>query len=321
MTNQTTIPISNHLGRILDVARQCDLPVLLNGQHGIGKSEFLVEYARKRGIKAMVLDLSLLDATDLTGIPYIKDEKTHFAPPHLLPDSNTTDEVILILEELNRCDRSVRQPCLQLLTSRKLNTYVLPPKCFLVACVNPYGEDYEVDEFDPALLSRFLQVSVYADVSAWLKWAKANDILPSMIDFIDTFPQAFDRLPPRTWTYASHLLSKALEQHWTMDELPDLLNPLLGDLASKSLLRHLSKIEDLEKSLEIKDLILNPDQYTDLIQDLVDRHRIDRLSSLAQSILSLLATVRPPYPTKLEKLLLLIPKDLAVPVLKKIQSL
>ncbi len=120
-------------------------PELLSGSHGIGKSDFLQEFGGARGLRVHVLDLSLLEATDLTGLPYQDAGRTRFAPPAHLPSAGEGPSM-LVLEELNRCDRSVRQPCLQLLTARRLNDYRLPDGCFVVACVNPVEGGYDVDE-------------------------------------------------------------------------------------------------------------------------------------------------------------------------------
>ncbi|MEL6346318.1 MAG: AAA family ATPase, partial [Myxococcota bacterium] len=232
-SSEKPFPISPALTRILDAIRLAGLPVLLVGSHGIGKSQFLEGYAHSRGLVPHVLDLSLLEATDLTGIPYIEAGKTRFAPPITLPDSQASAPAMLVLEELNRCDRSVRQPCLQLLTARRLNDYRLPANCFLAACINPADKDYQVDALDPALASRFVSLKVRPDRDAWLNWARDHDVHPGVVRFIAKFSQAFDRAPPRTWTHAARLLSTALQQGWQIKEVESLLQPLLGAMTAR----------------------------------------------------------------------------------------
>ena len=79
------VDIGPELGVLLDLARAADLPVLVTGRHGIGKSQYVAAWAEARGLRSSVLDLSLLEATDLTDLPLARDGRTHFAPPARLP--------------------------------------------------------------------------------------------------------------------------------------------------------------------------------------------------------------------------------------------
>ena len=99
-----------------------DQPLLLWGRHGIGKSELLEQAAKELCIKYISQDLSLMEPTDLTGLPKMDGATTKYLPPNFLP---TSGNGLLVFEELNRCDRFVRTPCLQLLTARCFER--LPP--------------------------------------------------------------------------------------------------------------------------------------------------------------------------------------------------
>ena len=56
-----------------------------------------------------------------------------------------------MLEELNRAERYIQQPALQLLTARRLHEYELPPGWSTVAAINPEDGEYQVTPLDPAL--------------------------------------------------------------------------------------------------------------------------------------------------------------------------
>ena len=273
--------ISSHLSRTLDVARSGDLPVLLVGKHGIGKSEFLEDYAHKKGLTLTILDLSLLEPTDLTGIPVIHQHKTHYAPPALLPDGESTEAHMIVLEELNRCDLSLRQPCLQLLTARQLNNYRLPRNCFLVACMNPSEDGYDVDDLDPALLSRFLRLPIKADVSSWITWAEHNHVHSSVITFVEGFPNAFETIPPRTWVYLSTLLIRMQEQGWSLEEGRPIMESMIGEIPSSVFYEFMKSQGWNKKSVRATDIIRAPLSHIDYIETLVRDHRMDVLSFLA----------------------------------------
>ncbi len=190
--------------KVLKLAYRANTPTILEGPHGVGKSELAVQAAKDLGIQSIVLDLSLMEPPDLIGLPYQKNERTVYAPPNTLP---TTGRGFLILEELNRSEKYMRSPCLQLLTARRLNDYVLPPGWLPIAAINPDGTGYDVQPLDPALLSRFIRVQVVPDVPMWLEWAQNNGIHDAVRQYIEAVPKIFDSAPPRSWTYVSNTLS------------------------------------------------------------------------------------------------------------------
>jgi hypothetical protein len=177
--------------------------VLLEGPTGIGKSEIVRQVAKQLGIANVVLDLSLLEPPDLVGLPIIEDGRTRYALPHILPREGSG---ILMLEELNRAERYIQQPALQLLTARMLHEYLLPDGWVVFAAVNPATGDYHVTPLDAALRARFLELSVRADRGAWLAWALSNGVHPAVLALARAHERVFDEVPPRSWTYVSQIL-------------------------------------------------------------------------------------------------------------------
>src|SRR5262249_55410972 len=155
---------------------------LLEGHHGIGKSEVLKQCASELGIDCHIRDLSLMEPPDLVGMPYTEDGRTRFAAPATLPQPGTRG--LFILEELNRCPRYMLAPCLQLLSERCLNDYRLPPGWLPCASINPAGEGYQVEELDGAVLSRFVRLRVVPDVDEWLEWAEEHRVHDKVRAFV-----------------------------------------------------------------------------------------------------------------------------------------
>ena len=185
------------------LAYRANQPVLLEGPHGIGKSQLIEQAAAKLGIGFIVRDLSLMEPPDLIGLPTQQSGKTVYSPPNFLPAAGRG---MLVFEELNRSERYMMSPCLQLLTARTLNDYALPEGWLPLAAINPAGEGYDTRELDPALLSRFMRVEVVADVPSWLKWAVGNGIHPTVQQYVGMVPNVFESTNPRSWAYASNIL-------------------------------------------------------------------------------------------------------------------
>lgn len=198
-----SVPIGPRVFDLLDLAYRARRPLLLEGPTGVGKSQIVAQFARSAGIQMVVLDLSLLEPPDLIGLPIIEQGRTHYASPAELPSSGAG---ILMLEELNRAEIPVMQPALQLLSARRLHSYTLPEGWSCVAAVNPENGDYQVNQLDPALRSRFMQLHVCAARESWLEWARDANVHPAVLGIVAAYADAFESASPRSWTYASELL-------------------------------------------------------------------------------------------------------------------
>src|SRR5579863_5500297 len=162
------VPVGPRLERILTVAYRARRAVLLEGPTGVGKSEIVRSVADALGMATIVLE-----PPDLVGLPVVKDGRTEYALPGVLPKGG---QGILLLEELNRAERYIQQPALQLLSARRLHEYILPEGWICVATVNPQTAEYHVTALDKALRARFLQVAVRADRASWLAWAQTRSL-------------------------------------------------------------------------------------------------------------------------------------------------
>jgi hypothetical protein len=197
------LPVGPRLEAVLEVAYRARRPVLLEGSTGIGKSEVVQALAQRLGVGHVVLDLSLLEPPDLVGLPIVENGTTRYATPRILPREGSG---ILMLEELNRAERYIQQPALQLLSARALHEYVLPEGWVVFAAINPPTGEYQVSPLDPALRARFLELPVRPDRGAWLAWAVTRDVHPAVLALARAHERIFDEVPPRTWTYVSQLL-------------------------------------------------------------------------------------------------------------------
>jgi hypothetical protein len=283
------VPVGPRLEKVLTVAYRARRAVLLEGPTGVGKSEIIRRVAEQLGIETTVLDLSLLEPPDLVGLPIVKDGRTEYALPHVLPRGGAG---ILLLEELNRAERYIQQPALQLLSARRLHEYELPEGWVCVATVNPQTADYHVTALDKALRARFLQVSVRADRASWLAWAQTRNLHPGIVALAHAHERMLDDVPPRTWTYASELL-----QAFTPAELEDgaLLRDALGGYLPSAWVEALlgskgswgSRLE-----LDVRDLLGGYAPGSALAKQIStyrEQGKTDRLDEIVQRLLPLLA--------------------------------
>ena len=161
------------------------LPVLLRGRHGIGKSQVVYQLAANAGLPVVERRASQMTEGDLVGLPSIEGNRTSFNPPDWFKMA-CEEPVCLFLDEVDRATLEVRQGIFELTDSRKLNGHNLHPDTIIFAAVNggEHGQNYQVNEMDPAELDRWSVWDIEPTVEDWLNWGKDN--VDSLIwDFIN----------------------------------------------------------------------------------------------------------------------------------------
>lgn len=169
--------------------------IMLVGRHGIGKSQILAEYFSAKGYKVVPLFLGQMsDPGDLIGLPH-KNEKsgiTEFLPPYWFPVDGSP--VVLFLDELNRARPEVLQTIMDLALNKTLAGKKLPDGSRIISAVND-GEEYQLTDLDPALVSRFNIYEFAPTASEWLLWAEKKKLDSRVINFISQNREFLDREP------------------------------------------------------------------------------------------------------------------------------
>lgn len=182
------------LMQVLDISKP-EHNIMLVGNHGIGKSEILTEYFSRQGMPVVALFLGQMsDPGDLIGIPSKNEAtgKTDFMPPYWFPLDGKP--VVLFLDELNRARPEILQTIMDLALNRKLAGRKLPEGSRIIAAVNE-GDQYQLTDLDPALVSRFNILTFSPTVQEWLLWARREELDSRVTDFIQENAIWLDKIP------------------------------------------------------------------------------------------------------------------------------
>lgn len=293
---------------IIAAAALADDTVIMEGVHGIGKSQIVKQFAKEEGYHLEELYLSHQEVGDLIGIPHtiVQDGVTitTWSVPIWLHRMNHTAQqgkkCILFLDELNRAPIDVRQSALQLVLERQIHEHFLPitngVRTLVVAAVNP-ADQYQVDELDPALLDRFLHILVEPDPKAWLNWARKTNVNTIVRDFIAEYP---DRIhwnapdggigaTPRSWTKLGDFMDRV--EHIKEEILFQIMKGKVGtELASQfyTFFKNyvdIVKMKDIEDIIEKnKDNVATVEELADLIRDKIKKTEAIQKSELAHQL-------------------------------------
>jgi len=226
------------LKKSLEALIEQQLPTFIWGSPGIGKSSIVKQIAKERDLKFIDLRLSLLDPTDLKGIPFFDSstKEAVWAEPNFLPKDKTSSG-ILFLDEINTAPPSVQAAAYQLILDRKIGDYELPPNWSIIAAGNRASDRGVVYHMPSPLLNRFVHLELEVDFDDWKEWAYENKINPLIIAFLAydkqklfTFnPQEEQNAfaTPRSWEYVDKILKGSFEQN----SLLEILKGTIGDVA------------------------------------------------------------------------------------------
>jgi len=206
------------------------IPVFVWGSPGIGKSSIIREIAAEQDLSFVDLRLSLLDPTDLKGIPFFDQEHNEavWASPSFLP-KDPDSRGILFLDEINTAPPSVQASAYQLVLDRKVGEYTLPEGWSIVAAGNHESDRGVIYRMPPPLANRFVHLELEVGFEAWKTWAYRSGIESSVIAFLHYDPsrlfvfepaQNHKSFPtPRSWEYVSRILSAKLDTTLLLENL------------------------------------------------------------------------------------------------------
>lgn len=285
----TTEPRADEQLEALTLAVAADLPVLLWGEPGIGKTAVLTQLADSLDLPLTTVIASVHEPSDFSGLPIVGDDPEQrgvpMAPPRWAVELVRAGRGLLFLDELSTATPAVQAALLRVVLERRVGALKLPPDVRIVAAANPRASAADGWELSPPLANRFVHLHWVHDQEVVVRglsgvWPRAElprlerERLPEAVafarravcGFLAARPKLIHRLPstetrrggawasPRSWEAAMTLLAFATAATVSRDVLALLIRGVVGDGAGIELLAHLDRM-DLP---DPEDLLENP---------------------------------------------------------------
>ncbi|MFI7649241.1 AAA family ATPase [Micromonospora sp. NPDC049460] len=185
----TTEPRPDTQLEALTLAVAADLPVLLWGEPGIGKTAALTQLAAALDLPLTTVVASVHEPSDFSGLPIVGDDPAAQGVPMAPPDWAVrlvrAGRGLLFLDELSTAPPAVQAALLRLVLERRIGALRLPPGVRIVAAANPRSSAADGWELSAPLANRFVH----------LQWAHDNDVVVRGLS--GTWPRAvLPRLDP-----------------------------------------------------------------------------------------------------------------------------
>lgn len=212
-----------------------DIPLLLVGGIGIGKSECVKTAAKNLGVGFIDLRFSSIDNIDLRGIPTVKDGWTKHNPADIIPLVGTDhpEKGILFLDEITLGDRLTRAAGYQLVLERCMGDRKVKAGWLIVAATNRAEDRSDIDDLPAALKNRFLPIYVTSTIEDYATYI--GDESEVTVRYLKENPsELFGSVEndvfatPRSWKRVSRLI-KAF--NGDTDKLRELVEGLVGKTA------------------------------------------------------------------------------------------
>ncbi|MFF4658622.1 AAA family ATPase [Streptomyces sp. NPDC001381] len=272
----------------LTLAVAADLPVLLWGEPGIGKTAALTQLATALDLPLTTVIASVHEPSDFSGLPVVGDDPAEqgvpLAPPDWAVRLVRAGRGLLFLDELSTAPPAVQAALLRLVLERRIGALRLPPGVRIVAAANPRSSAADGWELSPPLANRFVHLQWTHDHEVVVRglggiWPRATlprldaGRLTQAVDFarravcgfLTARPGLVHRLPsgetrrggawpsPRSWEMTLHLIAFATAAGSSRDVLSLLVRGTVGDGPGLELLASLDRLDLPDPELLLAD--------------------------------------------------------------------
>ncbi|MFI0862770.1 AAA family ATPase [Streptomyces smyrnaeus] len=274
----TTEPRPDEQLEALTLAVAADLPVLLWGEPGIGKTAALTQLATSLDLPLTTVIASVHEPSDFSGLPIVGDDPAvqgvPMAPPQWAVELVRAGRGLLFLDELSTATPAVQAALLRVVLERRVGALQLPPGVRIVAAANPRASAADGWELSPPLANRFVHLNWVHDRQVVVRglggvWPRAElprlvpERLPEAValarravcGFLEVRPTLIHRLPstearrggawpsPRSWETALTLLAFGTAASVSREVLALLVRGAVGDGPGLELLAHLDRMD------------------------------------------------------------------------------
>lgn len=234
------------------------LPVFIWGAPGIGKSSIVKQIAAEQNLEFLDLRLSLLDPTDLKGIPFFNAATNEgvWAKPSFLP-SDKDSKGVLFLDEINTAPPAVQASAYQLVLDRKVGEYELPEGWSIIAAGNRENDRGIIYKMPPPLANRFVHFEMEVDFDDWKAWAYTMKIESAIIAYLaydksmlftfDATSNEKSFATPRSWEYVDSIVKSGIEAELILDSISGAVGreAAIGYLSFKKVMKNLPDLNTI----------------------------------------------------------------------------
>lgn len=275
------------------VALRANVPIVLKGDPGIGKTSFFQQTAESENAKLIELIASIHDPTDFGGLPVKQDDRVIKAPMDWALTAKEYaemgEQVWVFFDEISTAAPATQAALMRVTHEKKVGDLVLPKSVRMLAAMNPPETAAGGWDLAPPLANRFWHFDWFVKPGEWVngilegfpdfhlppldpEWE--NNTLPSQMALVASFIKAKGQLllavptdeskaggawpSPRSWSMAGRLMACGEASKQNDDVKMTLVTGAVGEGAATEFYGWL-KAQDLP---DPEVLLKNPGSFT-----------------------------------------------------------
>lgn len=269
--------------------------IVISSEAGLGKTELMNDFIKRDDVEIdelVVWRTQSIEDTDLSGIPYINDEKTlEYAKLGVLDKviKNPHRKYGLFVDEVQRAKKTIEPFLFQLFESKIDGVFY--PNLFVFAAINE-GDDYmsNIDFSDKALRRRVIKYRYTPDKKTFINGVKKRNYHPLIIEVAEMMDIHYSHevkdeheicTTYGSWGDWNHRINKLSKRKSTSLNINEILEDFIvnysqyfNDIIGMEII---NKLNDIIKTIRVdlqKDIIDRgcvPEEYKELEEELLIR--------------------------------------------------
>jgi len=163
--------MSKHLSSVLSAAYAANVPLLLWGSPGVGKTARIEGFGDANGLMVETLIASIREPADFAGYPVPHGGKLSMLPPAFAQRLAGVEQGILFIDELTTAPPAVQAACLRVIHGGAIGDLMLPKGIRRWAAANPPEQAADGNALAPPLANRFMHIEVDSSPQEWVSGA------------------------------------------------------------------------------------------------------------------------------------------------------
>ena len=328
---------------------------MIVGESGIGKTALAKELAQRNNYYYVNIDGNMLKEGEIGGLPAVEEHNmiignkkvkrkvtTYAIHSKFLEINNVIEldnnrEILLFIDELNRCEHSVQQELMNIILNREINGYILPENVHVIAAMNPSANndgfpstEYQVVDMDPAQEDRFVWIEMDTDVQTWIQWGMdGRRINNQVLEFIAAFPEYLHtpyaessiKATPSSWDRVSNAYDVYLNDK---EHIPNriLFNVIKGNVGQNIAQDFMNFIKNYSNPIMEPQELLKGEEVSNELSDKIRVETPSRLYLMSKNALNYINGLEERKREILIfcRILNLYPNDLKMAIMKEIKN-
>lgn len=237
---------TQQLSAHLDYSIAAGSNVIIIGRRGSGKTYITRECIEASKCRELYVNLSVFERPDLAGFPRLtsdlKQKFIDYLMPRMYEPLMTGDQkVVVLFDEVDKCDSSIWAALLEIVQSHSINGHVFPnlQSCIMTGNLIAEGGN----KICAPLADRAEAYLLQADTAQWLTWAGiSGEIHSSIFEYIQDHPlmlfgaddlgENVKDASPRGWHLSSNIIKFAEQHNYPIETMLEKIGGFVGKKAS-----------------------------------------------------------------------------------------